>query len=189
MGSGKPQAATATGLNVDRFYTKPGEDPLDSVAWTTKDSRITNPDGSIVFEMTDAEVPADWSQVAADIMVSKYFRKAGVPQVDEDGSPIFDDAGEPVLGPERSARQVITRLTSTWRMWGEEHGYFASSDDAQAFEDELTFMLVNQMAAPNSPQWFNTGLHHSYGITGRWGKFTGESDLYLITLNPAYFPT
>jgi ribonucleoside-diphosphate reductase alpha chain len=156
----------AAGLTINRFYTKPGEDPLDSVEWTTKDSRITNPDGSIVFEMKDAEVPAGWSQVAADIMVSKYFRKAGVPQVDDDGIPIVDDEGAPVLGPERSARQVITRLTATWRMWGERHGYFASEEDADAFQDELSYMLVNQMAAPNSPQWFNTGLHHAYGITG-----------------------
>jgi ribonucleoside-diphosphate reductase alpha chain len=157
---------SANGLSINRFFTKPGEDPLDSVQWATKDSRITNPDGSVVFEMKDAEVPAAWSQVAADIMVSKYFRKAGVPQVDADGEPVLDDKGEPVLGPERSARQVIGRLTSTWRMWGETHGYFASSEDAQAFEDELGYMLVNQMAAPNSPQWFNTGLHHAYGITG-----------------------
>ena len=156
----------ANGLTINRFFTKPGEDPLDSVEWITKDSRITNPDGSIVFEMKDAEVPIGWSQVAADIMVSKYFRKAGVPQVDSTGSQILDDDGAPVLGPEQSARQVITRLASTWRMWGERYHYFASEDDAQAFEDEITFMLVNQMAAPNSPQWFNTGLNHRYGLTG-----------------------
>ena len=156
----------ANGLTINRFFTKPGEDPLDSVEWVTKDSRITNSDGSIVFEMKDAEVPIGWSQVAGDIMVSKYFRKAGVPQVDSTGSQILDDDGAPVLGPEQSGRQVITRLTSTWRMWGERYHYFASEDDAQAFEDEVTFMLVNQMAAPNSPQWFNTGLNHKYGLTG-----------------------
>ncbi|MEE8497091.1 MAG: vitamin B12-dependent ribonucleotide reductase, partial [Acidimicrobiia bacterium] len=154
------------GLTINRFFTKPEEDPLDSVEWITKDSRITNPDGSIVFEMKNAEVPVGWSQVAGDIMVSKYFRKAGVPQVDSAGSQILDDDGAAVLGPEQSARQVITRLASTWRMWGERYHYFASEDDAQAFEDELTFMLVNQMAAPNSPQWFNTGLNHQYGLTG-----------------------
>ena len=156
----------SNGLTINRFFTKPGEDPLDSVEWITKDSRITNPDGSIVFEMKDAEVPIGWSQVAADIMVSKYFRKAGVPQVDRTGSKILDDDGAPVLGPEQSARQVITRLASTWRMWGEQYHYFVSEDDAQAFEDEIAFMLVNQMAAPNSPQWFNTGLNHKYGLTG-----------------------
>ncbi|MEE9581617.1 MAG: vitamin B12-dependent ribonucleotide reductase, partial [Acidimicrobiia bacterium] len=156
----------ANGLTINRFFTKPGEEPLDSVEWITKDSRITNPDGSIVFEMKDAEVPIGWSQVAADIMVSKYFRKAGVPQVDSTGSQILDDEGAAVLGPEQSARQVITRLASTWRMWGERYHYFASEDDGQAFEDEVTFMLVNQMAAPNSPQWFNTGLNHKYGLTG-----------------------
>ncbi len=154
------------GLQIERRFTTAGVDPYETVEWVRKDSRITNPDGSIVFEMENAEVPASWSQVAADIMVSKYLRKAGVPEVDDDGTPIVDENGEPVLGPEHSARQVIDRLVSTWRWWGEENGYFASADDAQTFEDELAFMLLHQMAAPNSPQWFNTGLHHRYGIEG-----------------------
>ncbi len=154
------------GLTIDRRFTTAGVDPFSTVEWVRRDSRIINPDGSIVFEMEDAEVPASWSQVAADIMVSKYFRKAGVPQVDADGRPLLDEDGEPVLGAERSVRQVIDRLASTWRWWGEENGYFASSDDAQAFEDELVYMLLHQMAAPNSPQWFNTGLSHRYGIKG-----------------------
>ncbi|HSG80537.1 MAG TPA: vitamin B12-dependent ribonucleotide reductase, partial [Acidimicrobiia bacterium] len=148
---------TQTGLRIDRHFTKAGEDPFDSVEWSRRDSKITNPDGSVVFSMEGAEIPKGWSQVAADIMVSKYFRKAGVPQHDDDGNPIVDEDGNPVLGPEQSARQVIDRLVATWRDWGERHGYFASEDDAQAFEDELAYMLVNQMAAPNSPQWFNTG--------------------------------
>ncbi|MEX2314398.1 MAG: adenosylcobalamin-dependent ribonucleoside-diphosphate reductase, partial [Thermomicrobiales bacterium] len=98
--------------------------------------------------------------------ISKYFRKAGVPQHDADGNPILNDDGTPVTGPEQSAKQVIDRLAGTWRWWGEQYGYFASVDDADAFEDELKHMLVHQMAAPNSPQWFNTGLHWAYGITG-----------------------
>jgi ribonucleoside-diphosphate reductase alpha chain len=134
--------------------------------WSRRDSRITNPDGSTVFEMTDAEIPAKWSQVASDIMVSKYFRKAGVPQHDDDGNPILDESGNPVTGPERSSKQVFDRLAGTWRHWGEKEGYFASSDDADAFEDELKYMLAAQIAAPNSPQWFNTGLNWAYGITG-----------------------
>jgi len=154
------------GLTVQRTFTTAGEDPFDSVDWDRRDSRITNPDGSIVFEMEAAEIPIAWSQVATDIIVSKYFRKAGVPQVDDSGQPIGDADGSVVTGPERSARQTIGRLASTWRHWGETNGYFASADDAQAFEDELNFMLVNQMASPNSPQWFNTGLNHEYGITG-----------------------
>jgi ribonucleoside-diphosphate reductase alpha chain len=120
----------------------------------------------VVFEMADAEIPASWSQVATDIMVSKYFRKAGVPQYDADGQPMLNADGQPLLGPERSARQVIHRLAGCWRWWGEENGYFATAEDAQAFYDELVYMLVNQMAAPNSPQWFNTGLAFAYGITG-----------------------
>jgi len=154
------------GLRIERYFTTEGASPYDTVRWVRRDSKITNPDGSVVFEMTGAEVPADWSQVAADIMVSKYFRKAGVPQYDDDGEPILDEDGNPVLGPERSARQVIDRLVATWRHWGETHGYFASAGDAEAFEDELAYMLLHQMAAPNSPQWFNTGLFHRYGITG-----------------------
>jgi ribonucleoside-diphosphate reductase alpha chain len=154
------------GLTIQRVFTQPGQDPYDTITWARRTSRIANPDGSVVFEMKDAEIPASWSQVATDIMVSKYFRKAGVPQYDDAGNPILDEDGKPVLGSERSARQVINRLASTWRHWGEQNGYFASEGDAQSFEDELKYMLVHQMAAPNSPQWFNTGLYHAYGITG-----------------------
>ena len=154
------------GLRIERRFTTEGESPYDTVEWSRRDSRITNPDGSIVFEMLDAEVPSTWSQVAADIMVSKYFRKAGVPQHDREGEPILGEDGEPVLGPEQSARQVIGRLASTWRWWGENHGYFHSPEDADTFEDELAYMLLHQYSAPNSPQWFNTGLHHVYGIEG-----------------------
>ncbi|MEZ4497818.1 MAG: vitamin B12-dependent ribonucleotide reductase, partial [Thermomicrobiales bacterium] len=155
-----------TGLTIKRLFTTESHDPFASVEWTRRTSRITNPDGSVVFEMADAEIPASWSQVATDIMVSKYFRKAGVPQYDADGAPLLNADGQPLLGPERSAKQVIHRLAGCWRWWGEENGYFASAADAQAFYDELVYMLVNQMAAPNSPQWFNTGLAFAYGITG-----------------------
>jgi ribonucleoside-diphosphate reductase alpha chain len=154
------------GLRIDRRFTRTGEDPYDQIKWSRRDSRITNPDGSTVFEMAGAEIPAAWSQVAADIMVSKYFRKAGVPQFNENGDQTFDESGQPATGPERSARQVFNRLAGTWRHWGEKEGYFASSHDAEAFEDELRYMLATQMAAPNSPQWFNTGLNHAYGLTG-----------------------
>ncbi len=154
------------GLKIERRFTKAGEDPYAGIEWGLRDSRIANPDGSIVFEMTDVEIPASWSQVAADIMVSKYFRKAGVPQTDAEGNPVVDADGEPVTGSEQTSKQVFDRLAETWRWWGASQGYFASDDDAQAFEDELKYMLANQMAAPNSPQWFNTGHHLKYGIEG-----------------------
>ena len=153
------------GLRIDRRFTRGGEDLYETVSWERRDTRITNPDGSVVFEMKDAEIPAGWSQVAADIMVSKYFRKAGVPVYDQNGT-LLDEDSQPRLGSERSAKQVFDRLAGTWRWWGENHGYFSSSEDAQAFEDELKYMLCQQMAAPNSPQWFNTGLHRAYGLTG-----------------------
>ena len=156
-------------MKIDRRFTKdlrPGQSVFDTVEYARRTSRISNPDGSVVFEMTDAEVPASWSQLATDIMVSKYFRKAGVPQTDERGNVLRHEDGTPITGAETSARQTISRLAGCWRMWGETHGYFDSAEDAQAFYDELCHMLLHQMVAPNSPQWFNTGLHFAYGITG-----------------------
>ncbi len=155
-----------TGLTIHRVFTRENEDPYLTVAWARRTSRITDPNGKVIFELKDAEIPADWSQVAADIMVSRYFRKAGVPQQDAQGNPILNEEGQPVLGAETSARQVVHRLAGTWREWGERHGYFRASADAQAFYDETVYMLLHQMAAPNSPQWFNTGLQWAYGITG-----------------------
>ncbi len=156
----------SSGISIERVFTTPGSDPLDQVQYEKRTSRIANTDGSVVFEMEGAEIPASWSQVATDIMVSKYFRKAGVPQYDESGEVIKDEKGEVVTGPERTVKQVVRRLAGCWRHWGQQYNYFETAQDAQAFEDELSFMLVHQMAAPNSPQWFNTGLHYSYGISG-----------------------
>ncbi len=142
------------GLKIDRKFTVKGKPPLESVKFSKRNSIIKNPDGTVVFEMKDIEVPESWSQVAVDIIAQKYFRKAGVPL--EDGS----------LGAETSSKQVFHRLAGCWTDWGKKHGYFASEEDSQAFYDELSFMLANQMCAPNSPQWFNTGLNFAYGITG-----------------------
>ncbi len=153
-------------MKFNRRFTKSGQDVFAAVEFEKRTSRITNPDGSVVFEMTDAEIPRDWSQLATDIMVSKYFRKAGVPQKDSDGNLLRDAQGNLILGPEKSAKEVIHRLVGCWRFWGETHGYFDSAEDAQAFYDELSHMMLRQMCAPNSPQWFNTGLHYAYGITG-----------------------
>src|SRR5579872_7462213 len=141
-------------MKISRRFTKPGTDPLDEVKWERRESVIREPDGTVVFEMRDIEVPADWSQVATDILAQKYFRKAGVPQ--PDGS----------LGRETSARQVVRRLAGCWTDWGRRYNYFDSDDDAAAFDAEISHMLIHQMAAPNSPQWFNTGLAYAYGITG-----------------------
>src|SRR5829696_1924706 len=154
-------------MRISRRFTQSGHDALASVRYEKRTSRITNPDGSVVFEMNDAEIPAQWSQLATDIMVSKYFRKAGVPVIDpETNQPLKGADGHVVTGPEKSAKQVVNRLAGCWRHWGETHGYFDSTEDAQAFYDELSYMLLHQMCAPNSPQWFNTGLNWAYGITG-----------------------
>src|SRR5205807_3226855 len=111
-------------MKITRRFTHAGQDPFASVSYERRTSRISNPDGSVVFEMNDAEIPAQWSQLATDIMVSKYFRKAGVPQTDEAGQVIRDASGNVVTGPEKSAKQVINRLAGCWRYWGEKYGYF-----------------------------------------------------------------
>jgi ribonucleoside-diphosphate reductase alpha chain len=160
-------------MKITRQFTKAGQDVFSTTEWTIRSSRITNPDGSVVFKMDDAEVPAGWSQLATDIMVSKYFRKAGVPVdggpngIATPGADLSASAdGSAKFGPEKSVKQVVHRLAGCWRHWGETHGYFDTKEDAQAFYDELCYMLIHQVAAPNSPQWFNTGLHWAYGING-----------------------
>src|SRR5438270_11504882 len=123
-------------MKISRRFTKPGQDALGSVEYEKRTSRITNPDGSVVFEMNDAAIPQQWSQLATGIMVSKYFRKAGVPQLDPaTGQFLRDGQGNVVTGPEKSAKQVVHRLAGCWRWWGEKHGYFDTAEDAQAFYD------------------------------------------------------
>lgn len=143
------------GLFIPRRFSKKGVSPLENVKCELRTSRITNPDGSVVFEMKDVEVPEDWTQVATDVLAQKYLRKKGVPA---------EKGGR--NGSEWSAKQIVRRLAGTWRYWGEKYGYFATKEDAEAFEDELQYMLIHQMAAPNSPQWFNTGLAWAYGMKG-----------------------
>ncbi|MFH1789914.1 MAG: vitamin B12-dependent ribonucleotide reductase [bacterium] len=155
-----------TGLQMNRHYTKEGVNPFDMFEYELRSSVIREPSGQIIFEMHDVEVPKTWSQVATDILAQKYFRKTGVPQYNEDGTPQLDENGNQITGSEKSMKQVAHRMAGTWRYWGEKHGYFATKQDAQIFYDELVYMLINQMVAPNSPQWFNTGLNWAYGING-----------------------
>lgn len=144
-----------TGMKFQRMRTKDNVSPFDQFNYDLRSSVIKKPDGSVVFEMHNVEVPEGWSQVATDIMAQKYFRKAGVPKADG------------TLGSETSAKQVVHRLANCWRQWGEKYGYFASVEDAQVFYDELVYSMLNQESAPNSPQWFNTGLYSSYAIAGK----------------------
>ena len=150
-----PNPRTPKGLQFSRRFTKDGVSPYDMFEYDYRDSVIKNPNGEKVFEMNNVEVPKQWSQIATDILAQKYFRKAGVPQ--PDGS----------LGRETSVKQVAHRMAHCWRVWGERYGYFASEKDAQVFYDELAYSILNQACVPNSPQWFNTGLHEVYGITGK----------------------
>ncbi|MBS1538175.1 MAG: adenosylcobalamin-dependent ribonucleoside-diphosphate reductase [Bacteroidetes bacterium] len=153
-------------MNIPRRFTQSGISPYSQFEYTRRASVLRNPDGSLVFNMENIEVPSHWSQVATDILAQKYFRKAGVPLVDEQGNPILDENGKQKTGSENNLRQVVHRLAGCWRHWGEKHGYFDTTEDAQAFYDEIAYTLLKQMTAPNSPQWFNTGLHYAYGISG-----------------------
>ncbi|MCC6890789.1 MAG: adenosylcobalamin-dependent ribonucleoside-diphosphate reductase, partial [Hyphomicrobiales bacterium] len=169
-------------MRIERRYTKEGQSPYAGIEFRLTTSEIRNPDGSVVFHADNVEVPAGWSQVAADVIAQKYFRKAGVParlkKVEEESVPSWlwrsvadDDAlkalpeKERFIG-ERSSKQVFERLAGTWTYWGWKGRHFDTEADACAFFDELVYMLAMQMAAPNSPQWFNTGLHWAYGIDG-----------------------
>lgn len=161
-------------MQITRLYTREGQDSFEGVSFVPRSSRIVNPNGSIVFSMENVMVPEGWSQVAVDILAQKYFRKAGVPtqlvRVPEEGVPEWLQRSKPAEGSatvgENDSRQVFRRLAGCWTYWGWKGGYFSSERDARAFYDEVCYMLATQMAAPNSPQWFNTGLHWAYGIEG-----------------------
>ncbi|MDP8305670.1 MAG: vitamin B12-dependent ribonucleotide reductase [Candidatus Chlorobium antarcticum] len=153
-------------MKVSRLFTRPGESVCGRFEYNLKTSVLRNTDGSKVFEMNEVEVPRHWSQMAADILAQKYFRKAGVPQRDVSGEFLRDESGNVVMGSENSVKQVVHRLAGCWREWGEKHGYFDTPEDGESFYDEMVYMLLAQMGAPNSPQWFNTGLNYAYGITG-----------------------
>jgi len=191
-------------MKIERKFTRDGQDAYAGIAFTTTVSEIRNPDGKIVFRNDAVEVPEDWSQVASDVIAQKYFRKAGVParlkRVREKGVPEFlwrsvadesalaDLPEDARMGGETSAKQVFDRLAGAWAYWGWKGGYFSTEADARAYFDEMRFMLAQQMAAPNSPQWFNTGLHWAYGIDGpgqghfyvdyRTGKLTQSQSAY-----------
>jgi len=191
-------------MRIARRFTQQGQSPYTGIQFRTASSEIRNPDGSVVFRLDGIDVPAAWSQVACDILAQKYFRKAGIAaarqRVPEDGVPewlwretadteaLEQPPEEERSSHETSARQVLNRLAGTWTYWGWKGGYFDSEDDALAFYDELCHMLARQMAAPNSPQWFNTGMHWAYGIDGpsqghyyvdfRTGQLTKASSAY-----------
>ncbi len=192
-------------MKFNRFYTKDSwKTPFDTLTFDKRTSEIKNPDGSMVFQMENVQVPSTWSQVATDIIAQKYYRKAGVPavlkKVNEKGIPTWlqrsvADTAAMKQFPENErythevdSRQVFHRLAGCWTYWGWKHGYFDSEADAKVFYDEIAYMLATQMAAPNSPQWFNTGLHWAYGINGpaqghyyvdaKTGKLTRSKDSY-----------
>ncbi|OPF89805.1 hypothetical protein I8G32_03072 [Rhodopseudomonas palustris] len=191
-------------MKIERRYTKDGQSPYADIAFRLTTSEIRNPDGSVVFRLENVEVPEFWSQVASDVLAQKYFRKAGVAarlkKVEEESVPSWlwrsvadTDALTALPESERytsehSAKQVFDRLAGCWTYWGWKGSYFSSEDDARAFFDELRYMLAMQMVAPNSPQWFNTGLHWAYGVDGpgqghyyvdyKTGKLTKSKSAY-----------
>jgi ribonucleoside-diphosphate reductase alpha chain len=198
------QKRRGTDMKIERNFTTEGQDAYSALTFAKTTSEIRNPDGTVVFRLEGIEVPDGWSQVASDVIAQKYFRKAGVParlkRVKEKGVPEFlwrsvaDEAalaGLPAdqrYGGETKATQVFDRLAGAWAYWGWKGGYFTTESDARAYFDEMRFMLAAQMAAPNSPQWFNTGLHWAYGIDGpsqghfyvdyKTGKLTASTSAY-----------
>jgi len=167
---------SAAGLQFSRRYTRDDVSVFDQFEYDYRTSVIRNPSGEIVFEMTNCEVPRGWSQIATDILAQKYFRKAGVPQAD--GS----------LGRETSVKQVAHRMANCWKVWGVRYGYFATEKDANIFYEELVYSILNQACVPNSPQWFNTGLFESYGISGKpqGHYFVDQADGQLKKSTSAY---
>ncbi len=191
-------------MRIQRYFTTAEAGAYGAIAFRTATSEIRNPDGSVVFSHSEIEVPAAWSQVACDVLAQKYFRKAGVPvhakKFEENDVPAWlwrsipdDTKLEKLPKKERfvgeiSAKQVFHRLAGTWTYWGWKGGYFDAEDDARAYYDEMCHMLCIQACAPNSPQWFNTGLHWAYGIDGpsqghhyvdfKTGKLTRSESAY-----------
>ena len=157
-------AKNDNGLTVNRHFTKKDVDPLEAVEYERRSSRITEPTGEVVFELKNLDIPKSWSQLATDILASKYIRRAGVPET----------------GYETSAKQVVHRVANTIRWFGEQQNYFASKEDADIFESELSYILVNQHGAFNSPVWFNVGLYHQYGIEGNGGNCFWDPDTNTI---------
>ena len=191
-------------MKITRHYTKEKKDAYSAINFRTTSSEIRNPDGSLVFSQSGVEVPEGWSQVAADVLAQKYFRKAGIPKVlkkvPEKGVPKFlwrsvsDEAsmsayedGERYRG-EESCKEVFDRMVGAWTYWGWKGGYFDHEKDAKAFYDEMRFILATQQGAPNSPQWFNTGLHWAYGIDGpsQGHHYVDHKTGKLVKSNSAY---
>ncbi|MGI8583934.1 MAG: vitamin B12-dependent ribonucleotide reductase [Chitinophagaceae bacterium] len=164
------------GLQFSRHFTKEGTSPYDMFEYDYRTSVIKNTSGEVVFQMDNVEVPKQWSQIATDILAQKYFRKAGVPQ--SDGK----------TGRETSVKQVAHRMAHCWRVWGERYNYFSSKENAQIFYEELVYGILNQACVPNSPQWFNTGLHEVYGIKGKpqGHYYVDEADGQLKKSTSAY---
>jgi ribonucleoside-diphosphate reductase alpha chain len=189
---------------IDRYFTKESSHLYPGIEWEKRNSKITNPDGSIVFEANDITVPSTWSQVATDILAQKYFRRRGVPKylkkVNEEGIPewlqrsVPDEEKLSSLHPEdrfsgeTDARQVFHRLAGCWTYWGYKYGYFSNEESARNFYEEVIYMLAMQMSAPNSPQWFNTGLHWAYGIDGasQGHYYVDPSTGELVRSNSSY---
>jgi ribonucleoside-diphosphate reductase alpha chain len=153
-------ASIENGLTIERVFSREDAHPFDSVEWDRRDAAIRNPSGEAVFEQKDVEFPKAWSQLATNVVASKYFYG--------DVSRSGEDPAKG--GRESSLKQLVHRVTRTIADWGTEQGYFASEEDGERFYDELTWLCVNQYGSFNSPVWFNVGLHHQYGVRDSGGK-------------------
>ena len=168
-------------MQFNRLFTIDNISPYEQFEYELRNSELRNSDGTIVFHMDNIEVPKHWSQLATDILAQKYFRKAGIPLKNNDGTFITDENGNKKYGSENSVKQVVHRLAESWKICGTKYNYFTTPKDAEIFYDEIVYMLLNQMCAPNSPQWFNTGLYHVYGIEGKaQGHFYVDAETKIL---------
>jgi len=167
-------SSSVLGLRVKAVFCPTDvEDPFDTVEWELRSAAIKGEKGEVVFEQTDCEIPASWSQLAANVVVSKYF---------------FGELG--TSERENSVRHLIHRVTRTIADWGMEDGYFATEEDGERFYRELTWLCLHQYASFNSPVWFNVGLYHQYGVRGdmcnwHWSDAAGEA---IQPENPYEYP-
>jgi len=170
----KPKEASGHRLRVEPvFCPAEVEDPFDTVEWELRSASIKGEGGEVVFEQHDCEVPSSWSQLATNVVVSKYF---------------FGALG--TSERETSVRQLIHRVSRTIADWGIEDGYFASAEDGQRFYRELTWLCLHQHASFNSPVWFNVGLYHQYGVAGAMCNWYWDAPTRTVRQpeNPYQYP-
>jgi len=165
------------GMQVPRIFSREGVSPFDEVDWELRGAEIKDERGRMIFQQVDCEIPRTWSQLATNVVASKYFY-----------GDVASGNGSPADGKrEYSVRQLIDRVTRTIADWGKADGYFATAADAERFYDELTALCLHQYGSFNSPVWFNVGLFHRYGIVGPANNYRWDEEARAVTRAPSAY--